>query len=144
MVPSQSILLSRLAEHRCIRTRRRQNLYTWNSLDHESLFTAIVQEELRHQHFKEACSLTSALFGGATSEPDAVAFNVGSFALTTSDPDPRGLAHQCEICNAAFQRRDHLKRHRMVHSTLKKFGCPACAKAFARSDTLKTHVCSSL
>ena len=51
----------------------------------------------------------------------------------------------CNICNAAFNRRDKLKRHKLVHDPVKRFKCPlkahtGCSKEFNRHDKLKAHL----
>lgn len=45
-------------------------------------------------------------------------------------------------CKAAFQRREHLKRHEKKHTGEKPFHCPyvdVCNRAFSRSDNMNTH-----
>jgi uncharacterized Zn-finger protein len=51
----------------------------------------------------------------------------------------------CNVCDAAFNRRDKLKRHKLVHDPIKRFKCPfkahtGCPKEFNRPDKLKAHI----
>ncbi|CAG2107669.1 unnamed protein product, partial [Medioppia subpectinata] len=51
----------------------------------------------------------------------------------------------CNLCDAAFNRRDKLKRHKLVHDPIKRFKCPfkahtGCPKEFNRPDKLKAHI----
>ncbi|RUS84203.1 hypothetical protein EGW08_008043, partial [Elysia chlorotica] len=51
----------------------------------------------------------------------------------------------CELCQAAFNRKDKLKRHMTIHETVKKYRCPfrsvaGCLKEFNRPDKLKAHI----
>lgn len=51
----------------------------------------------------------------------------------------------CNTCSATFNRRDKLKRHKLVHDPIKKFKCPfkahtGCPKEFNRPDKLKAHI----
>lgn len=54
---------------------------------------------------------------------------------------------QCDICPAAFNRKDKLKRHKLIHNAVKKYKCPfksltGCEKEFHRADKLKAHIIS--
>ena len=51
----------------------------------------------------------------------------------------------CNVCSATFNRRDKLKRHKLVHDPNKKYKCPfkahtGCPKEFNRPDKLKAHI----
>ncbi|CUM66010.1 uncharacterized protein PRCAT00003664001 [Priceomyces carsonii] len=59
----------------------------------------------------------------------------------TDKVDPK-KKHQCPICQARFQRPEHVKRHLKSHSSEKPFECdePNCGKCFNRKDNLKAHL----
>ena len=49
--------------------------------------------------------------------------------------------HQCNSCEKAFGRPEHLRRHiQCVHEGQKNYKCDFCEKAFARPDRLKRHI----
>ncbi|EME44411.1 hypothetical protein DOTSEDRAFT_107644, partial [Dothistroma septosporum NZE10] len=47
---------------------------------------------------------------------------------------------QCEHCPKAFTRREHYKRHLLLHSGTRPFACPGCPKTFYRKDMLQRHL----
>ncbi|XP_010170261.2 zinc finger protein 341-like, partial [Antrostomus carolinensis] len=54
---------------------------------------------------------------------------------------------KCSVCDAAFNRKDKLKRHMLIHEPFKKYKCPfsshtGCNKEFNRPDKLKAHILS--
>lgn len=55
------------------------------------------------------------------------------------DPKKR---HQCPLCQARFQRPEHVKRHLKSHSSEKPYQCEEldCGKRFNRKDNLKAHL----
>lgn len=55
------------------------------------------------------------------------------------DPKKR---HPCPLCQARFQRPEHVKRHLKSHSSEKPYQCeePDCGKRFNRKDNLKAHL----
>lgn len=50
--------------------------------------------------------------------------------------------HKCPICDKAFQRPEHVKRHMRSHSSDKPYECDeaGCCKKFNRADNLKAHL----
>lgn len=55
--------------------------------------------------------------------------------------DPK-KKHACPLCDAKFQRPEHVKRHMKSHSSEKPFQCEEanCGKRFNRKDNLKAHL----
>lgn len=55
--------------------------------------------------------------------------------------DPK-KKHACPLCDAKFQRPEHVKRHMKSHSSDKPFQCEElnCGKRFNRKDNLKAHL----
>jgi len=51
------------------------------------------------------------------------------------------IMHKCPQCPAAFKRKEHLTRHKLIHTGLRPFVCnyPGCKKGFNRLDNLKQH-----
>ncbi|XP_064628035.1 uncharacterized protein LOC135487844 isoform X3 [Lineus longissimus] len=47
---------------------------------------------------------------------------------------------QCPHCPKKFYRRDHLRKHILVHTGEKPFACPHCTKAFTQKQSLKSHI----
>ena len=47
--------------------------------------------------------------------------------------------HRCNMCDAKFVRKQHLKQHELVHSKEKKHRCEICEKAFARVGNKRRH-----
>ena len=47
----------------------------------------------------------------------------------------------CNVCGAEFARKHHLKRHMVLHTSIKPYQCDAtnCQKSFARKDYLDMH-----
>ncbi|ONH65480.1 Cell wall integrity transcriptional regulator CAS5 [Cyberlindnera fabianii] len=62
-------------------------------------------------------------------------------ASLTSTKKPKKV-HSCPLCNAIFQRPEHVKRHMRSHSSEKPFVCdePGCGKRFNRGDNMKAHL----
>ncbi|KAK7067498.1 hypothetical protein SK128_018877 [Halocaridina rubra] len=51
---------------------------------------------------------------------------------------------ECPLCKTAFNRKDKLKRHMLIHEA-KKFKCPFrastdCRREFSRPDKLRVHL----
>lgn len=59
----------------------------------------------------------------------------------TANFDPK-KKHACPLCQARFQRPEHVKRHMKSHSSEKPYECdePNCGKRFNRKDNLKAHL----
>lgn len=47
--------------------------------------------------------------------------------------------HFCDICGAAFKRKEHLDRHKVGHNADRPFQCQVCFKGFKRNEHLTRH-----
>ncbi|XP_055370784.1 zinc finger protein 699-like [Condylostylus longicornis] len=47
---------------------------------------------------------------------------------------------ECELCQKEFNRRAHVKRHYLTHSTAKPFACKFCSSRFSCAEYLQTHM----
>ena len=45
----------------------------------------------------------------------------------------------CDECSKSYFRRDHLNRHKLVHTGDRPFVCSVCLKSFIRKDKLQRH-----
>ncbi|GFY70943.1 zinc finger protein [Trichonephila inaurata madagascariensis] len=52
--------------------------------------------------------------------------------------------HVCSTCGKEFKRKDHLKKHYIIHSGKRPFICFVCGKDFARKDRFKDHCTTHL
>ncbi|KAI2674968.1 transcriptional regulator family: Fungal Specific TF [Penicillium roqueforti] len=52
---------------------------------------------------------------------------------------PTDKHFRCDVCQRAFTRIDHLKRHHLRHSGQKPYSCVFCNDSFARCDNLRVH-----
>ncbi|QQK44441.1 Fungal transcriptional regulatory protein, N-terminal [Penicillium digitatum] len=52
---------------------------------------------------------------------------------------PTDKHFRCDVCQRAFTRIDHLKRHSLRHSGQKPYSCIFCNTSFARCDNLRVH-----
>lgn len=61
--------------------------------------------------------------------------------LMEQDKSTPGDGFFCSICGTEFARKHHLKRHMMLHTSIKPYVCMAarCKKSFARKDYLDMH-----
>ena len=47
---------------------------------------------------------------------------------------------KCDTCDRGFKRPEHVKRHQTVHTKEKPFICPICDTKFTRSERMKRHI----
>ena len=48
--------------------------------------------------------------------------------------------HKCEVCSREFTLSANLKRHMLIHNSIRPFQCHVCFKSFIQKQTLKTHM----
>lgn len=54
---------------------------------------------------------------------------------------PQGMkGHKCEVCSREFTLSANLKRHMLIHNSVRPFQCHVCFKSFIQKQTLKTHM----
>lgn len=46
----------------------------------------------------------------------------------------------CEFCTKMFTRKDHVTRHKLIHTSDKTFNCDFCDKSYTRKDKLLRHL----
>ncbi|KAI0894240.1 hypothetical protein F4806DRAFT_117161 [Annulohypoxylon nitens] len=46
----------------------------------------------------------------------------------------------CTYCGRSFQRNEHLERHLVTHTNIKRFKCSICHISFSRGDVLQKHL----
>ncbi|KAI1409831.1 hypothetical protein F5Y13DRAFT_85864 [Hypoxylon sp. FL1857] len=46
----------------------------------------------------------------------------------------------CTYCGQQFQRNEHLERHLVTHTNIKRFKCSICHISFSRGDVLQKHI----
>lgn len=60
----------------------------------------------------------------------------GSFVPTT-----QGMKEfKCDVCSREFTLSANLKRHMLIHASVRPFQCHVCFKTFVQKQTLKTHM----
>jgi len=73
----------------------------------------------------------------ASAAPASAPARRGRKQSLTEDPSK---PFKCNLCNTAFRRMEHLKRHhRSIHTAEKPYTCNECNKSFSRSDNLAQH-----
>lgn len=61
-------------------------------------------------------------------------------ALTAS-LSPQGVKEfKCEVCGREFTLQANMKRHMLIHTSVRPYQCHICFKTFVQKQTLKTHM----
>lgn len=47
---------------------------------------------------------------------------------------------KCDVCSREFTLSANLKRHMLIHASVRPFQCHVCFKTFVQKQTLKTHM----
>lgn len=57
-------------------------------------------------------------------------------------PTPRqGVKEfKCEVCGREFTLQANMKRHMLIHTSVRPYQCHICFKTFVQKQTLKTHM----
>jgi KRAB domain-containing zinc finger protein len=64
-----------------------------------------------------------------------------STASTSSEEERISLLSRCcDVCGKVFAKKDHLSRHKAIHSDVRAFKCHLCDMAFKRKDKLTSHL----
>jgi len=83
-----------------------------------------LSQQLLHDHMKTHMKQEAEESGSASSSVG----NDSNFACV------------CNVCGKSFSKKDHLKRHKAIHSDSRPFTCHICAMAFKRKDKLTSHL----
>lgn len=55
--------------------------------------------------------------------------------------DPQGTkGFKCDVCAREFTLSANLRRHMLIHASVRPFQCHVCFKSFVQKQTLKTHM----
>lgn len=56
-------------------------------------------------------------------------------------PPPQGVKEfKCEVCGREFTLQANMKRHMLIHTSVRPYQCHICFKTFVQKQTLKTHM----
>lgn len=47
---------------------------------------------------------------------------------------------KCEVCGREFTLQANMKRHMLIHTSVRPYQCHICFKTFVQKQTLKTHM----
>ena len=83
---------------------------------------------------------TSISNNSITSESSLDNHSSPSSNYGTKTPSGNARIYNCELCQRAFTREEHLTRHKLsTHNKLKPFTCGICSRPFSRRDLLLRH-----
>lgn len=51
----------------------------------------------------------------------------------------KNYSHICEICGKAFSKKDHVRRHKLVHTGERPYICEICGTTFSHKSHLNRH-----
>lgn len=58
-----------------------------------------------------------------------------------SCPPRQGVKEfKCEVCGREFTLQANMKRHMLIHTSVRPYQCHICFKTFVQKQTLKTHM----
>lgn len=108
------------------------------AFDHMKILR-VHQKRHAEQKFKTLKSLPKAKKLIQKSNKQKQLGKIKSQLKDTMLKDDRKL-HQCSYCTKAFQSKQGLKRHNLIHTGECPYQCPYCSNDFYRSDYCKAHI----
>jgi KRAB domain-containing zinc finger protein len=110
---------------------------------------SLITEAVSHKHCNGVCNASncSDTDKNTYNEPDVTAASRITITNVKSKKVRRKKhtkntgekLYKCDECNRLFGRKDHLKRHYLVHTGEKPYKCDICNKLFSQNGTLKAH-----
>ncbi|EPZ36435.1 STE-domain-containing protein [Rozella allomycis CSF55] len=159
LVDPSNEIINTLNEIGCIRTRKKQKLFFWPTVDFQDLLQrSIKRDERNATHGLEMLQINNGFVSWQNSSLNRESDNSNNSMDLNSPTETsksalspiekknfilgkRGsVSLTCQMCNRSFKRKEHLTRHEATHSKLKPFGCEFCDKFFSRKDNLKQHI----
>jgi uncharacterized Zn-finger protein len=110
---------------------------------------SLLTEDVGHKHCNGVCNISncSDTDKNTYKEPDVTAasrititnVNTKKVRWKKHTKNTGEKSYKCDECNRLFGRKDHLKRHYLVHTGEKPYKCHICNKLFSQNGTLKAH-----
>lgn len=72
--------------------------------------------------FFQATSLEELL--PSSGGPQCPVFRLPLLGFSSLSPSAGEKPYKCSVCESAFNRKDKLKRHMLIHEPFKKYKCP--------------------
>ncbi|XP_060563430.1 zinc finger protein 808-like [Ruditapes philippinarum] len=69
-----------------------------------------------------------------------VAVNGDSKYITPKKPMNSSTEHHCDICDKVFSSSASMRRHREIHTGMKKFSCELCGNSYTQKHNLTKHM----